>query len=94
MPQVPLLLCKRHSKTSPTFFGRSFRSKPWPRRPHTVRIQGPGELFEADTSYSVTVFLIRGAMGSSFWVEAVSNSNRSTTQLQSATYIGYILSVC
>ena len=33
------------------------------------------------------------AMGSSFWVEAVSGNARSTAQLQTATYIGYIFSV-
>jgi hypothetical protein len=32
-------------------------------------------------------------MGSTFWVEAVSKSNRSTAQLVSATYVGYIFSV-
>jgi hypothetical protein len=37
---------------------------------------------------------LRLAMGSSFWVEAVSNNDRSTAQLQNATYIGYIFSVC
>jgi hypothetical protein len=56
--------------------------------------------WQSPPAHSWVIFLkprilqyIHLAMGSSFWVEAVSGNARSTAQLQTATYIGYIFSV-